>query len=181
MARQAGQQFQLLGRGLDDFALDFQLVAVHIEVQVVEVVDALVFFLLDGGAAQHGLDAGRDLFCVKGLDDIVISAQFQAQHLVIRLAFGGQHDDGGVVLGTDFTADLPAVHHRHHDVQQHQIGVQLVELSQGGRAVMDHRYVVAFLDQVQTEQFADIFIVIDDQNFLICHLGFLPKPPGGSL
>ena len=88
---------------------------------------------------------------------------------------------GGVVLGTDFTADLPAVHHRHHDVQQHQIGVQLVELGQGGRAVMDHRYVVAFLDQVQAEQFADIFIVIDDQNFLICHLGFLPKPPGGSL
>ena len=41
---------------------------------------------------------------------------------------------------------------------------------------MDHRYIVALLDKVEAEQFADIFIVIDDQNFFVCHLGFLPQP-----
>ena len=144
--------------------------------QVVKIVDALVLLLLGGGTAQHGLDAGRNLLGVKRLDDVVIGTQLKAQHLVIGLALGGQHDDGGVVLGADLAADLPAVHDRHHDIEQHQIGVQLVKLGQRGRAVMDHRHIVALLDKVEAEQLADIFIVIDDQNFFVCHLGFLLQP-----
>ena len=41
---------------------------------------------------------------------------------------------------------------------------------------MNHRHIVALLDKVETEQLADIFIVINDQNFFVCHLGFLPQP-----
>ena len=171
---QAGQQFQLLGRCLDHLALDLELIAVHIQMQVVKVIYALVFLLLGGGTAQHGLDAGRDLLGVKGLDDVVIRAQFKAKHLVIGLTLCGQHNDGGVVLAADFAAGLPAVHHRHHNVQQHQIRVQLVKLRQRRRAVVNHRHIVAFLYQIQAEQFADIFIVIDDQNLLVCHLVFPP-------
>ena len=173
MTGQAGQQLQLLRRCLNDLALDLQFIAVHVKVQIVKVVNALVFLLFGGGAAQHGLDAGRDLLGVKRLDDVVVGAQFQAQHLVVGLALGGEHDDGGVVLGAELAADLPAVHDRHHNVQQHKIRVQLVELCQRCAAVVDHRHVVALLDQIQSKQLADIFIVINDQNFLICHLSFL--------
>ena len=141
--------------------------------QIVKVVNALVFLLFGGGAAQHGLDAGRDLLGVKRLDDVVIRAQLKTQHLVVGLALSGQHDDGGVVLGAELAADLPAVHDRHHNVQQDQVGMQFVKVGQGCFAVMGHRDRVALLDQVKTQQFADIFIVINDQNFLICHLSFL--------
>ena len=37
---QAGQQLQLLRRGLNDLALDLQFIAVHVKVQIVKVVNA---------------------------------------------------------------------------------------------------------------------------------------------
>ena len=137
--------------------------------QVVEVVDALVGVLLGGGAAQHGLDAGGDFLGVKGLDDVVVGAQLQTQHLIVGLALGCQHDNGGVVLGADLAADFPSVHYRHHNVQQDQVGMQFVKVGQGCFAVMGHRDRVALLDQVKTQQFADIFIVIDNEDLFVCH------------
>ena len=173
MARQAGQQFQFFGRGLDDFALDLELVAVHVQVQVVEIVDALGVVLF-GGTAQHRLDAGRDLLGVKRLDDVVVGAELQAQHLVVGLALGRQHDDGGVALGAQFAADLPPVHDRHHDVQQHQVGVQFVKRLQRGGAVVRHRDVVPLFDKVEAQQFADILIVVHDEDLFVGHFRFPP-------
>ncbi len=42
--------------------------------------------------------------------------------------------------------------------------MQFVKVGQGCFAVMGHRDRVALLDQVKTQQFADIFIVIDNED-----------------
>ena len=44
------------------------------------------------------------------------------------------------------------------------------------RGILEEMRIVALLDKVEAEQLTDIFIVIDDQNFFVCHLGFLPQP-----
>ena len=53
--------------------------------------------------------------------------------------------------------------------------MQLIKLGQGGGAVVRHRHVVAFLDQIQAQQLADVLVVVHDQNFFVSHtLNFLP-------
>ena len=75
---QAGQQFQLFGRRIHHFTLHFQLIAVHIQVQVVKVINAFVFFILAAAAAQNSLDTGRHFLGFKRLYDVIIRTQFQA-------------------------------------------------------------------------------------------------------
>ena len=47
--------------------------------------------------------------------------------------------------------------------------MQFVKVGQGCFSVMGHRDRVALLDQVKTQQFADIFIVIDNEDLFVCH------------
>ena len=175
---QAVQQLQLLGGSLHHLALDPQLVAVHVQPQVVELDHALGALGLGGGggaAAQHRLDAGHDFLGVKGLDHVIVRAQLQAQHLVKGLALGGQHHHRGVAQLADAAADLQAIHLGHHHIQQHHIGLDLIELVQTFFAVVRGGDLVALLGQIKPQQLADVGIVVHDEDLFVGHSGFLPN------
>ena len=174
---EAVQQFQLLRGSFHHLALDPQLVAVHVEAEVVELDDALGALGLgrgDGAAAQHRLDAGHDLFGVEGLDHVVVCAQLEAQHLIEGLALGRQHHDRGVAQLADAAADLEAVHPGHHDVQQHHVGLELVELFKALFAVVGRRDLIALLGQVEPQQLADVGIVVHNEYLFVCHVSVPP-------
>ena len=120
---QVEQQLQFLRGRIHPLALDLQLVGVQVDDQSVKG-QAAGFDLVPAQTAQDGVDAGQQLFHLKGLDDIVIRAHLQPGDLVDRLALGRQHDDGGLSLFPDVGAHGPAVHDGQHDVQQDQIGAE---------------------------------------------------------
>ena len=168
MGRQAVEQFQLFGRGLHHFALDLELVAVHIQAEVVELHHPFGGFFgrgrPAGAPAQHRLDAGHHFLAVKRLDDVVV-----AQHLVEGLALGGQHDDGGVPLLADAAADLPAVQPGHHHIQQDHVRLDLPILGQGVLPVRSQGDLVPLLGQVEPQQLADILVVVHDEDLFVSH------------
>ena len=168
---QTVEQLQLLGWSLHHLALDPQLIAVHIQPEVVELDDALFRLGLggSGAAAQHRLDAGHDLFCIEGLDHIIVGAQFKAQHLIEGLALGRQHHDGGVAQLADTAADFQTVHLGHHHIQQHHVGLDLIELVQPLFAVVGDGDLIALLGQIEPQQLADIHVVIHDKDLFVCH------------
>jgi hypothetical protein len=92
MARQVVQQPELGGRGGGQLAAHLQLHGVGVDDDLFKADDRG-----RGGplkAAQHGLDAGHQFARGKGLGDVVVGAQFQAQHAVVFAGARGQKDDG---------------------------------------------------------------------------------------
>jgi hypothetical protein len=47
------------------------------------------------GAAQHRLDAGQQLVDLERLDEVVVGAALEAEHALVELAAGREHDDRG--------------------------------------------------------------------------------------
>ena len=66
----------------------------------------------------------------------------------------------------DFAADLVAVHAGQHQVEQNQVRLEGVKLPDSLFSIVYNFCVIAFLGQIERNQFCDIVIVIDDQNFL---------------
>ncbi len=124
--------------------LDLQFVGVQVDHQAVEG-EAAGLGLVPPQAAEDGVDPGQHLLHLKGLDDIVVGPHLQAGDFVGGVAFGGEHEDGGFVGLPDLGAHGPAVHHRQHDIQQHQVGAEEAVELQGFAAVLGDHGLVTFL------------------------------------
>eukprot|EP01022_Parablepharisma_sp_SALTPOND_P019249 TRINITY_DN325_c0_g12_i1.p1 TRINITY_DN325_c0_g12~~TRINITY_DN325_c0_g12_i1.p1 ORF type:complete len:912 (-),score=299.24 TRINITY_DN325_c0_g12_i1:4616-7351(-) len=137
---------------------------------------------VDTDAAVDGLDARQQLARAVGLGDVVVGAQFQADHTIGLVGAGGEHDDRDVGLAPHRLAQGKAVGVGQHHVQDHQrelIGKTL-ELGQEGRAVMGQADLVLVLFQIGLEQGAGLLVIVDDQ-YLARHGGLLHLQNSQSL
>jgi hypothetical protein len=76
-------------------------------------------------------------------------------------------------------AEAPAVHDRHHQVEQHDAGAALAHLLERDRAILRrHRFVAARGEQ-QVQHLADVFVVLNYQH--TGHLHSLRATAQGSL
>jgi len=120
-----------------------------------------LLFLLEVAA-----DAGLDRRDVEGLGDVVDHSPLEPPGLVLPAVLGGEEDDRnvlqrGILLQT--AADLVAIHLRHHDVQQDQVGLVYNDHLEGLLAAGgDLHQVVAF--QRLHQHPAVCRNVIDDQH-----------------
>ena len=163
------QKLHLLGRRFDALAVDDELERVKVDDELVEDQTAgLRLVVLAACAAQNGLDSCQQLFHFEGLGEIVVRTLLETLHLVVRLALGREHDDGGLAVLPDGAQDAPAVHHGQHDVEQHQIGPDLPEQVDALPAVGGDAGAVAFFFKIHLHKLGDIRIVFDDQD-RFCH------------
>ncbi len=118
---------------------------------------------------EHGLHTGHERFGTEGLGDVVVRPQLQADDRVRLLRFGGQHNDGhhgGLRVCPNPLADLEAVHLGQHQVQDDQIGMLRLHVPEAVQAGHGDAGPVASLLQIQLDQFEDVFLILDDQDFL---------------
>ena len=82
-------------------------------------------------ATQHRVDARHELGGREGFHDVVVGAEAQAHHAVGLLALGGEQDDRRVVAVAiaDPSHHVEALYARQHQVQHHQVGRPLRDLS----------------------------------------------------
>ena len=160
------KKLQLFGRRVHPLAVHQQLVGVQVDDQLVEG-EALfaAALLLHAEAAQHRVDAGKDLLHLKGLNDVVVRAPLQTVDLVLGLALGGEHDDGGFVGLADLLQYRPAVHHGQHDVQQHQVRAEGAEEFHALAPVGSHCGFKALLLQIEMQKLRDVGLVLHDKHF----------------
>ncbi len=158
------QQLHLLGRGGDLFAVDRELKGLHINDQLVKHQALFVLVRVFAAAAEDRLNPGKHLGHLKGLCDVVVGALAQTGDLVVQLALGGEHDDRGLGLGPDGAAHAPAVQHRQHNIQQHQIRLHTAEQLHALAAVGGDLHLIALLFQVEPEQIRNIMIILHNQN-----------------
>jgi hypothetical protein len=86
----------------------------------------------------------------------------------VVLALGGEEDHrqcvGDAGVGPQGGDQLEAVHVRHRDVADDQVGRRLEHRIPGGDRVLGHLHSVAGRGQVQAQQFAHRLVVLDHQD-----------------
>ena len=78
------------------------------------------------GAAQHRADARDHLGAAERLDDVVVGAELEADDPVGLRAARGQHHDRDVAAAPQRAADVAAVAVGQGQVEQHDVGLDLV-------------------------------------------------------
>jgi hypothetical protein len=128
MPGQGGQQ-AVLGRREDHRVAvdrDFLVGEVDVEGAVVEGDDRVVARDL---AAADGLQPGEQLDTAERLGQVVVGSGVETPHLVALGAERGQHEDGHVTHVADPLEHLPAVEVGEPYVEDHDVGMALVELA----------------------------------------------------
>ena len=119
------------------------------------------------GVLEGAADPFEEQVGVVGLGDIVVRAHVQAPHDIVHVAHGRQEDDGqGVQVGVGAQAvtELEAIHHRHGDVADHQIGAQGPRQAQPLGPVVSQADLITRLDQDPAQHLRLDTAVFDDQD-----------------
>jgi hypothetical protein len=134
---------------------------VHLEIAGA---DQLGLVRFDARSPEQGFGACDQLLRVEGFRQVVVRTHLEADHLVGDLVARGEHDDRHLAQLADLLADRQPVDTRQHDVQDHEVGLELAELGHRLGAVSDALDLVALACQVEAGQLDDVNFVVDDQD-----------------
>ena len=116
---------------------------------------------------EQAADRPLELLGAERLGHVLVGAAVLAPEDVLLLAAGGEEDHGGRLGGRvrlDAAADLEAVHLRHHDVDDQQVGPLLAQLLQRLLAVLRQDHAVAQRLEVHLQDLADARRVVGHQD-----------------
>jgi hypothetical protein len=117
-----------------------------------------------GTAAQHRADAGDELARGERLGDVVVCAEFQADHLVDLGVARGHDDDRDVGTGPQAAAYLGAREPGQHHVEQHHVGAGAVERGERVGAGGGYLYLISLATQHVRQGVRERLLVLDDQD-----------------
>ena len=111
---------------------------------------------------------------MEGLGDVVVGAEVEALRLVGRGALGGQQDDRHGPALAQLAHDLDAVEIGHHDVEQDDVGPDLLGLQQRLFAAARGDDAEALLAEGDRDELRDPRFVVGDEDE---RLGTHATPP----
>ncbi|MCY1532539.1 hypothetical protein D9M68_678210 [compost metagenome] len=123
-------------------------------------------------AAQDGLHARHEFARLEGLGQVVVGAEFEADHAVHHLAARGEHHDGDVAFLADLAAQLEAVHLGQHDVEDGRVVVPRAQLGDAFARALGAVERVAEACEVGGQRRGEVFVVVDQQDAR--HGGIVP-------
>ena len=160
---QHGEQVEFDPCQADSFATAADAVTVEIDFEVadVEQIGRLHFAL---GTTQDGTHTRHQFTRRKGLDDVVVCAQFEADETVGLVGTGGEHDDGHTRFAAQRPTDVEAVHARQIEIKDDKIGLVRPGGGEGGVAVHGREDAETAAFQVVARQADDFGFVVDNED-----------------
>src|SRR5262249_31770069 len=154
-------------------AVDEDLIGVEVEPQAAALERVVRWrYVLGIGAAEHGADARDELARAERLRHVVVGADLEAEHAIDLGGLCGEHDHGqrAAGRGAETPADLEAVHSREHQVEDDEGGPVVRDAAEPVLAALGLDHVVAFLLEVETDELADVLLVLDHEDAALhCH------------
>ena len=115
-------------------------------------------------AAQDDVHPGDEFARAEGLRDVIVTADLEAQHAIDLVVARGEKQDRNVRGFSDFPADVQAVEFRHADIQNDQVRPVAGKAGQCFLAVARLEYGHPGLLQCDTDDLADMQVVVNDQD-----------------
>ena len=163
MAGQRGEQ-SVLRRGQDDGrTVDRHLLVGKVDVQGA-VVEGRHRLTLRDLAPSDGLQAGQQLDAAERLGEVVVGAGIESPHLVSLGPEGREHEDRHVAHVPDALQDLPPVQVGEPDVENDDVGVALVELTNAVTPLDGLRDRIALAFEEGSEELPDVRLILNDQH-----------------
>jgi hypothetical protein len=122
--------------------------------------------------AEEVFDLGQKFEPVNRLYDIVAAAAYITGLHALHLRLGRHHDDGhrlGFLPSPQPLDGLKAVHSRHHDIHEDQIGLCLHGFRDALFPVSRHHDLIGFFLQDHLFHHEDSFGIIHQQDFSLHH------------
>ena len=117
-----------------------------------------------GRPPQDRADAGRQLVGMERLGDVVVGAEVEALGLVGGRALGGQQDHRDGTSLAQLAHDLDAVEVGHDDVEQDDVGADLLGLLERLLAAVGGDDAEALLAEGDRNELRDARLVIRDED-----------------
>jgi hypothetical protein len=125
---------------------------------------------------QHRLDARQQLAQVKRLGHVVVGADFEANHLVHRIAAAADDDEAAAVVLAQLARDRKAVFAGQAEIEQHQRRwIALHQRQQIGAAVR-LRNAQALRAEVARDQLRDVRLVVENGDVGWVHGAIVHRP-----
>ncbi len=93
----------------------------------------------DAVAVQQRLDPGHQFKRLEWFDEVIIGSQLKAFDFLGGLAFGREHQQRNIVGCAQLAAQLPAIHIRHHHIQDNHIGFERLKSCERFHAIRSFR------------------------------------------
>lgn len=123
---------------------------------------------MEGACPPYHLADVRDQDTAwNGFDEEIIRADIQYTGDHARVVDSGEDEDGGAAELAYRLADLPAVHVRHHEIEQDDVRAFLFGEVDTFRAAVGCDHVEAVGFEQHAHEFGDGDIVINDKNFCV--------------
>ena len=115
-------------------------------------------------AAQHRADARDHLGAAERLDDVVVGAELEPDDAVGLGPARGQHHDRDVAAAAQRAADVAAVAVGQREVEQDDVGLDLVRELERARRGGGHERLEALARERLGERAGDARLVLDEQH-----------------
>ena len=117
-------------------------------------------------AAQDRIDTGDKDLRTEGLGYILIDTELESEELIPLIRSCGKHDDRHLGELSDFASDLPAVHLRHHNVQNYKGYIFLIKEDVNSfLAVFSLNDLIVLLFKEITNKFSHPCFIVYDHYF----------------
>ena len=117
-------------------------------------------------SSEHRFDAGNKFLRREGFHHIIVGAHFDAENSVDLLVAGGNNDYRGIGVLSDLIAKFKSAHARHHDIDNEHIRGGMQIFFERRLAVFENEDIKALFFKIGTDDVADIFLIVNDENFL---------------
>ena len=129
---------------------------------------------VDSSISHHFIDGCHQFVIIKGLDHVDLCAAGITGLFVIHSAFCSQEYDFGLFQKghlPDFLSQFKAIHARHHNIQNYDIGLKINYFFECLEAIVSFFGVVAFSLKQKIYGQNDVRLIIHDEDFCgICGL-----------
>ena len=114
-------------------------------------------------AADMGIDPADQFQRRKGLDDVIIRPQIQAEDLILLHIFGRQHQDRHIGKFAHLLDQGETIQPRHHDIEDAQRRFLRKQIVQRRLTISFPHHLITLLLQKHLDQMGDLLIVLSDQ------------------
>ncbi len=140
------------------------------------------------GPAQDGFNPRGQLFQGKGLGDVIVGPQLEAQNLVRLFGFGRSDDDRNgppIIAPFEGLADIQPAHVREHQVEQDQVRSLPLQKAKEPLGVAEDFHAEALLAEMRGNKRGQVRLVFNESDEIVhgegnCGSLFYISTPGQS-